>query len=80
MKAESSVDALIGALKDQNSIVRREAARALGNIKPVATVPGLIPALILALLDKTKGVKSLAAWALGEIKPEASVPRLVPSL
>jgi HEAT repeat protein len=58
-----AVESLITALRDENPIVRRNAAIALGQIKDAnAVVP-----LIAALKDKDAIVRMKATTALGEI-------------
>ena len=43
--AEAAIDALIGALKDSDAGVRRQAAHALGQMRSARAVPALIDAL-----------------------------------
>lgn len=60
---DAAVDALVGALKDENPKVRGTAAKALGDIKDKRAVQPLV-----ALLgDKSKFVRALGAQALGLI-------------
>jgi hypothetical protein len=77
--ATSVVSALIQALEDENSRVRRSAARALGRIGPEE---GVVPALIQALGDEDSDVRWHAARALGLIGPGAAeaVPALIQAL
>jgi vesicle coat complex subunit len=74
---QAAVPALIAALKDQDSLVRTEAASALGQIGQPA-----VPALIAALKDQDSEVRSQAALALGQIGKEAkdAVPALIVAL
>jgi HEAT repeat protein len=76
----SGIPALIAALKDQNSTVRRWCILALGEIGPEAEAA--VPALTEALLDKTIRVRQGAAAALGRIGPKAksAVPALILAL
>ena len=61
--AEATIDALVGALKDVDAGVRRQAAAALGEIGNTRAVPGLID----ALKDADPDVRQRAISALGEI-------------
>ena len=72
--AEVAVPALIGALKDEDREVRRNAAEALGQIGPAA-----VPALIKALKGQDGIPRLGAAEALGKIGP-AAVPALIEAL
>jgi len=60
---EGAVDALVGALKDADAGVRRQAAAALGEIGNARAVTGLIE----ALKDADADVRAHALSALGEI-------------
>ncbi len=60
---ESTVKALIEALKDENHEVRKQAAISLGEIK----APHAVEPLIATLKDENPEVRKAAAWALGEI-------------
>jgi HEAT repeat protein len=60
---------LIAALKDKDSLVRAQAADALGQIKDVRA----IEPLIAALKDKDSLVRERAADALGQIKGARAV-------
>jgi len=62
---QATVPALIRALEDQNSFVRRSAALALGRIGPPARAA--VPALVRGCRDKEEIVRGAAARALGEI-------------
>jgi HEAT repeat protein len=68
-----AVEPLIAALKDDKPIVRRNAAKALGEIKDVSAVKPLI----FALKDKDLTVRWNAAKALGEIKDASAVEPLI---
>jgi len=71
-----SVKPLIANLKDENPIVRRNAAMALGDIKDNdATEP-----LIETLNDENAFVRMNAAKALGSIKDDRAVKPLVTAL
>ncbi len=78
--AKAAVPALIEALKDENSEMRRRVAVALGNIGPDAKAA--VPALIEALKDENKNVRDSAAVALGTLGPDAkaAVPVLIEAL
>src|SRR5436305_1996680 len=60
---EGAVDALVGALKDSDAGVRREAARALAQMNSRRAVP----ALSAALADSDPQIRASVASALGEI-------------
>ncbi|MEA3429767.1 MAG: HEAT repeat domain-containing protein, partial [Nanoarchaeota archaeon] len=75
-KDSKAVIALIQALKEEDSGVRRNAAEALGEIKD----PTAVPALIQALKDENSAVRRNAAEALGEIKDSTAVPALIQAL
>jgi len=62
---QATVPALIKALEDQNSFVRRSAALALGRIGPSARAA--VPTLVRGCKDKEEIVRGAAAKALGEI-------------
>ena len=59
-----AVDALIGALKDEDPEVREMVAWALGELEQARAVPGLVS----ALGDADWRPRAKAAWALGEIR------------
>ncbi len=61
--SEGAVDGLVGALKDSDAGVRRQAAAALGQLHNARAVPGLID----ALKDTDATVRERAISALGEI-------------
>ena len=69
-----AVPSLLDGLKVGNPAIRREAARALGLVKPPAT--RAIPALLAALNDPGDGVRTWAAKSLFEIDREAHRPFL----
>jgi hypothetical protein len=64
------------ALREEASIVRGSAERALGTLGASAAVP----ALIEALRDEDSNVRGTAAMALGRIGASETVPALVDSL
>jgi HEAT repeat protein len=74
--AEPAVPALIDALRDSDTGVRKAAAEALGKVDPDVKVA--VPALTNALKDKASPVRQSAASALGQIGPDAkdAVPAL----
>jgi len=63
------VPELIQALKNKNSNVRINSAKALETIEPKAKAKA--PALIQLLEDQNNSVRLNAAYALAEIGPEA---------
>ncbi len=67
---QAEVERLIGQLKDEDELVRRDAAEALGMIGPEAAPA--VEALIEALKDEVAQVRRDAAWALGKIGPAAA--------
>jgi HEAT repeat protein len=71
-----SVSPLIAALKDDDPIVRRNATKALGEIKDA----GAVEPLINSLKDSDLIVRRNAAKALGEIKDMRAVEPLIVSL
>ena len=79
-KPIGAVPALIEALRDPDSEVRRGAAGALGQVGPEAI--GAVPALIEALRDPDSEVRRGAAGALGQVgpKPIGAVPALIEAL
>jgi HEAT repeat protein len=62
----ATIDALVGALKDQYEDVRSAAANSLGRIKDVLA----IGPLVLALKDPGTTVRKTAAGALAQIDPK----------
>ena len=68
-KLEKTTDALINALRDEDSSVRGEAAYSLGVIKSVKTTEQLIQ----ALKDENSYVRCGAANALGQMRSEKAV-------
>jgi HEAT repeat protein len=69
-----AIAALIEALKDDNSYVRRDAARALGHIG--ADASDAVPALLGRLRDPEPSVRKAVAWAIKEIDPAAAAKAL----
>jgi len=67
-----SLPCLLEALQDQSLIVRREVARALGNVDDVSVVPSLID----ALQDKDELVRCNVAEALGKVGDATAIPAL----
>ena len=63
---KQDVPSLIEALKDKDSAVRQDAARALGGIGPAAKEA--VPALTEALKDENAQVRRTAADALKRIR------------
>jgi HEAT repeat protein len=61
----AAVPALVGALKDENEIVRWKAAETLGEIGPNAREA--VPALVAALQDANPNIRQEAARALDRI-------------
>src|SRR6478752_3173984 len=70
---EAAVDALIGALKDTDAGVRREAARALAQMDSRRAVP----ALAGALGDTDPQIRAAVASALGELGDPSAVDALI---
>jgi HEAT repeat protein len=68
--ARAAVPALSEALRDSDAFVRRDAARALGQIGPAAR--DAAAALRLAAKDRNPQVRKAAAEALQEIQPTSS--------
>ncbi len=73
---ETTVPALIAALKSENISIQRDAARVLGFIGTKAETAA--PDLIRLLKDKDESLRIEAALALGQISPAAKV--VVPTL
>ncbi len=73
---KAAVSALVEALKDEDSAVRKGAAEALRNIGNEAAVP----ALMQALREEDIFVPCMAAQALAKIGDKAAVPALVQAL
>lgn len=73
-EARTAVPALVGALRDQETGVRWEAAAALGRIGKDS-----VPALIGGLWDRDVKVRHTATYALGVVGPEAdaAIPALI---
>jgi HEAT repeat protein len=70
--AEEVVPALTEALNDENTYVRRDAARALGSFGAAAA--GAIPTLQTARRDREPSVRKAAGIALGRIDPQFAAP------
>jgi HEAT repeat protein len=60
----SEHDALIGRLDDEDAMVRRRAAKLLGEFQVEAAVPSLVGML---RMDSDRDARQAAAWALGKI-------------
>lgn len=75
-RQDAVVDALVGALKDTDADVRKQAAIALGEIGNPRAVDGLIT----ALADKQAEVRRVAAVALGEIGDARAIEPLTRAL
>ncbi len=71
-----AVEELVQALHDPSSEVRREAARALGEIGD----PRALPALLKMLNDPTSDIVAECAEALGKIGSPDAIPHLLPLL
>jgi len=67
-----TIDQLLQDLKDQNEIVRSQAAGGLGHLKSEKAVEPLIR----ALKDNHAYVRHGAAWALGEIRSAKAIDPL----
>ena len=76
LKKRRDVEGLIRALKDSDEGVRREAAKALGEIGDSRAVEPLIE----ALKDRNEDVQKNAAYALGEIGDSRAVEPLIEAL
>ncbi len=72
---DAAIDALLGALGDDDLDVQHEAAAALGAIGPAA-----IAGLTRALRSPNRDVQRRAVWALALIRSPESVPALVEAL
>lgn len=72
----ASIPFAVKSLQSNSSLVRRAAARGLGQIGPEAKV--VVPQLLEALHDERWEVASDAAWSLGII--ESAEPKVVDSL
>lgn len=66
----TTVPTLVKGLKDEEWIVRREAAESLGQMG--LSAQNVIPELIEALTDENKDVRKKVAWALGKIGAESA--------
>ncbi len=67
---DTSVDALVNALKEKDNAIRMAAVEALGKIKDPKAVSPLINVL------NNKDIKITAIWALGNIGDKSAVPAL----
>ncbi len=67
------IEVFAGALDDEDSEVRRQAAHALGSIEDAAAVPSLDKAL---RNDASEGVREQAAWAMGMIEHPSALTAL----
>ncbi|MFH1009945.1 MAG: HEAT repeat domain-containing protein [bacterium] len=76
-ESEPATAVLIEALGEDNVVLRRYAARVLGNIRERA--PTTVPHLIQALKDDDTGVRREAIQSLGKLGPlaETSIPFLI---
>jgi len=77
IKDSSAVPQLIGALQDEDEVVRMQAVRSLGNIKDLTTVDTLIYRL---QNDSSDYVQAEAAEALGRIGGDKAFDALVQAL
>ena len=73
MLAQGDIDGLCRALQEQNPLIRRRAAQALGDLKQPASVPHLVRAL---RQDKDQYVLRWAIDALRDIGDETAVDAL----
>lgn len=71
--AESSVPSIIGNLKHQNSLVRLESAKAIGNLRAIPSISACIPHLNSVLDDDDPDVRWTAAEALRKIGTEEAM-------
>jgi HEAT repeat protein len=78
----SNIECLLGALRDDEVVVRRAAARGLWQAGAAAKEAQGVTALTESLSDQDDFVRAYAARALARIGPdaEAAVPRLLQSL
>ena len=67
---ETVLPVLVHALKDENSYVRRDAAKALAEFGPEASEA--VPALVERLRDREPSVRKAAAQSLKRIDPAAA--------
>ena len=75
---EPAVDGLADALRDENKMVRRAAAKALGKIGIASDAA--LTGLSTALLDVDSSVRRFAAEALGRLGDATMVPELAQAL
>ncbi|MGD2152501.1 MAG: HEAT repeat domain-containing protein [Gemmatimonadales bacterium] len=76
LQADDAVARRVSELQDDDPLVRRYAAWALGELEDTRGVR----ALIGALEDGNADVRLVAAWALGEIKDNMAIPPLIECL
>lgn len=77
IKDSSTVQALISAVSDENSIVREQAVSSLGKVGD----PSATDALVLALkYDAQYDVREIAAWALGLLGNDKAILPLIDAL
>ncbi len=78
----SAIDPLIGALRDTNPSVRRNAAWAIGEIRGGHSVDrsGALDPMVLALSDSDGSVRRAAAFSLGEIREARTATNLISAL
>ena len=74
--AEAAADVLIGALKDSDAGVRRQAAHSLGQMRSARAVPALID----AMKDENAEVRAQAMWALAEVEDRRATPAIAAAL
>ena len=73
--AEAAADALIGALKDSDAGVRRQAAHSLGQMRSARAVPALID----ALKDENAEVRGAGDVGAGRSRAIAAPPPRSPA-
>ncbi|NET34194.1 MAG: TIR domain-containing protein, partial [Cyanothece sp. SIO1E1] len=76
LRSEAAIPALLQALKDENSDVRRSATEGLGQLRSEAA----IPALLQALKDENSDVRRSATEGLEQLRSEAAIPALLQAL
>ena len=72
-----AIDPLIAALRDDDELVRLNAALALGEFQGRPELPTIVEPLSNALHDPSPYVRAMAASALGRSKDPGAVPALV---